>query len=107
LHSLWKEGEVMIDNWFEEIPDNMEFPGEKLILTLWEARWHGWGRWTIERRAPHAEVAPVAGYWIKEVAHGWWRPPKGWKWHEIEIKDYEGKPMEWVAGRLMSFKVAI
>lgn len=74
--------------------------GERIFIMLYEPRWHGFARWSLERREP-----ADAGVWIKEVARGWWRPPKGWKLQTVEVTDYNGIGLKWMHGRLIALEV--
>lgn len=64
----------------------------RIVIVLWEPRWHGFARWTLIEQ----HDLTMSGRAETELARGWWRPPPGWRWQEIVVRDYDGAPLQWL-----------
>jgi hypothetical protein len=58
-----------------------------LVVNFFEPRWHGFARWEIQDRW---DIGKEGVYAVETIAHGWWRPPRGWKYREFALTNEPG-----------------
>ena len=55
---------------------------EGMVLTLWERRWHGFARFSLDYRTPKFQERTIE---VVPIKSGWWRPPQGWRWQQVGV----------------------